>query len=209
MNNLRYLHVKQALADLAEFIRYQRKMEPEFADSKVILVGGSYAATMVVWFKKLYPDLVAGGWASSAPLFAKVDFIEYQQVVGKAIKELGNQTCYDRIRHGIEGTEEMIYNRRTAEFKALFKICDTFNENNDLDVWTFFETISSIIAGIVQYQTNNDIPLMCNSLLKYNDDVDALSHFWLKYMPLRKGCVDVSYNSMIKALRGTLHSNGE
>lgn len=74
VDNLKYLHVKQALADLAHFIKYQRENYPGLANSKVIMAGGSYSATMVVWFKRLYPELLTGGWASSAPLLAKVDF---------------------------------------------------------------------------------------------------------------------------------------
>jgi len=73
--NIQYLHVKQALADLAHFINTQKAEYEGLKDSKVIIVGGSYSATMVTWFKKVYPDLVAGGWASSAPLIAKVNFV--------------------------------------------------------------------------------------------------------------------------------------
>lgn len=73
--NMEYLHVLQALEDLAHFIRTMKSTIPGMANSKVILVGGSYSATMVTWFKKIYPDLATGSWASSAPLLAKVDFV--------------------------------------------------------------------------------------------------------------------------------------
>lgn len=72
--NMKYLHVRQALADLAHFIRTMKATIPGMTNSKVILTGGSYSATMVTWFKKLYPDLATGCWASSAPLLAKADF---------------------------------------------------------------------------------------------------------------------------------------
>lgn len=39
------------------------------------MVGGSYAGTMAVWMRQVYPDSVDGAWASSAPLLAKVDFV--------------------------------------------------------------------------------------------------------------------------------------
>lgn len=72
--NMKYLNVRQALADLAHFIRTMKATIPGMSNSKAILTGGSYSATMVTWFKKLYPDLAAGCWASSAPLFAKANF---------------------------------------------------------------------------------------------------------------------------------------
>lgn len=89
--NLKYLNVKQALADLAHFIRTMRQEIPGMENSKAILTGGSYSATMVTWFKKLYPDLVAGSWASSAPLYAKVDFWGiYISVIEKSFKPFRN-----------------------------------------------------------------------------------------------------------------------
>lgn len=153
MENLKYLHVKQALADVAHFIQYKRETVPALANSKVIMSGGSYSATMVVWFKKLYPELLNGGWASSAPILAKVNFLEYKEVVGKALRELGSQQCYDRVQNGIAELEQMIENKRSAEVKAMLKLCNSFDHNNDLDLWSLFGSISNIFSSIVQYQS--------------------------------------------------------
>lgn len=71
---MKWNSVDQALADLAYFITYIKSQIPSLANSKVILVGGSYAATMVTWMRQKYPTLMAGAWASSAPLIAKADF---------------------------------------------------------------------------------------------------------------------------------------
>lgn len=152
LENLKYLHVKQALADVAHFIRYQRETNPQLSHSKVIISGGSYSATMVVWFSKLYPELVNGGWASSAPLVAKVDFIEYKEVTGKAIRELGSKQCYDRIERGINELERMFDEKRSAEAKSMLQLCDVFDEKNNLDLWTLFSSISNLFAGLVQTQ---------------------------------------------------------
>lgn len=146
------MHVKQALADLAHFIEYKRETVPELANSKVIMAGGSYSATMVVWFKKLYPELLNGGWASSAPLLAQVDFPEYMEVVGKAFRVLGSEQCYNRIQNGIAELESMILGNRVAEAKAMLQLCNNFNANNDLDVWTLFSGMAYLFAGVAQYQ---------------------------------------------------------
>lgn len=71
--NLRFLNVDQALADIAYFILELKKQE-RFANSKIILYGGSYAANMALWFKQRYPHLVEGAVASSGPIKGKVDF---------------------------------------------------------------------------------------------------------------------------------------
>lgn len=151
--NLKYLHVKQALADLAHFIEHKRETVPALANAKVIMAGGSYSATMVVWFKKLYPQLLTGGWASSAPILAKVDFFEYKEVVGKALRELGSEQCYQRVENGVAELQAMITGKRSAEVKAMLKLCNSFDHHNDLDLWSLFGSISNIFSGIVQYQS--------------------------------------------------------
>lgn len=151
--DLQYLHVKQALADVAKFIQTFKAENAQLTNSKVLISGGSYSATMVVWFKRLYPDLVVGGWASSAPLLAKVDFYEYKEVVGKAFKKLGGEKCYNRIEKGIADLEGLFANGRSAEARAMLRVCSDFDHNNDLDLWTLFSSISNIFAGVAQYQT--------------------------------------------------------
>ncbi|XP_036332846.1 putative serine protease K12H4.7 [Rhagoletis pomonella] len=195
VENLKYLHVKQALADLAHFISFQRQNNTALANSKVIMAGGSYSATMVVWFKHLYPELLNGGWASSAPLLAKVDFSEYKEVTGRALLELSGQQCYDRVHNGTAELEAMIQQGRAAEVKAMMKICNNFDENNDLDLWTLFSTISNLFAGIVQYQSGDDVPIVCNYLLAQEDDATAIAKFLLNY--IGTGCVDLTYKDTL------------
>lgn len=72
---MKFLNIDQALADLAHFVEEMRRAIPGAENSKVIMAGGSYSATMVAWFRQKYPHLVDGGWASSAPLLAKLDFV--------------------------------------------------------------------------------------------------------------------------------------
>lgn len=151
--NLKYLHVKQALADVVKVIEFLKSDNAQLANSKVLLAGGSYSATMVVWFKRLYPDLIVGGWASSAPLLAKVDFTEYKEVVGQAFLELGGQKCYDRIQNGIAELESMFANKRGAEARAMLRLCNFFDDQNDLDLWSLFGSISNVFSGVAQYQT--------------------------------------------------------
>lgn len=75
VEELRFLSVDQALADLAHFISFVKRTYPGLSDARVIIVGASYAASMVTWFSQKYPHLVDGAWSSSAPVFAHVDFI--------------------------------------------------------------------------------------------------------------------------------------
>lgn len=55
--NLQYLNVDQALADIAYFIE-EKKRELGKENAKVIVFGGSYAGNMAVWARLKYPHLI-------------------------------------------------------------------------------------------------------------------------------------------------------
>lgn len=146
--NMQYLTIEQALADLANFIAVT-KQEPRFQNSNVILVGGSYSATMVAWFRQLYPHLAVGAWASSAPVFAKADFIEYKEVVGAAIRFVGGNQCHQRLENAFAEAEALIANGEADRFRDLFRFCDDFE--SEIDAGPAFSTLTDILAGVVQY----------------------------------------------------------
>ncbi|XP_064550582.1 putative serine protease K12H4.7 [Drosophila montana] len=199
--NIQYLHVKQALADLAHFITTQKATYEGLSDSKVIIVGGSYSATMVTWFKKTYPDLVVGGWASSAPLFAKMNFVEYKEITGESIALMGGSACYKRIENGIAEMEAMIASKRGAEVKALLKLCERFDVYSDLDTWTLFSEISDIFAGLVQTHNAGNIEAVCQKIMAESSDLVGVSSYILSEFEESGGnCHDLSYDAIIGVL---------
>ncbi|XP_043863436.1 putative serine protease K12H4.7 isoform X2 [Drosophila mojavensis] len=206
-DSLQFLHVKQALADLAHFIKTQKASYKGLSDSKVIIVGGSYSAAMVTWFKRTYPDLVAGGWASSAPLFAKVDFVEYKEIAGQSIVLMGGSDCYNRIQKGIAEMEAMFANKRGSEVKALLKLCEPFDVYSDLDVWNLFSEISDIFSGVVQTHNTGQIEGVCQKIMAEGSDLVGLSKFLLsEFGESTSKCNDLSYNAMIDTLSDTRYS---
>lgn len=140
--------IEQALADLAHFITHIKRQD-RYANSNVILVGGSYAATMVAWFRQLYPHLAVGAWASSAPVLAQADFIEYKEVVGAAINHIGGRACYNRLENAFAQAEELIANGEHERFRELFRLCDDFNA--EIDAPHALSTFTDVLAGVVQY----------------------------------------------------------
>uniref|UniRef100_A0A1L8EGF3 Putative serine protease n=1 Tax=Haematobia irritans TaxID=7368 RepID=A0A1L8EGF3_HAEIR len=204
--NMKYLHVRQALADLAHFIRTMKATIPGMSNSKVILAGGSYSATMVTWFKKLYPDLATGCWASSAPLHAKANFFEYKEIMGQSITLVGGETCHQRIKHGIAEMESMFENKRGAEVKAMLRLCNSFNENSDLDIWTLFYEISEIFAGLVQAHNDGDIQKACNRIMEGSTDLIGVANYILDNFG-KSSCTDMSYRSYVGLIMDSAFSN--
>jgi hypothetical protein len=182
IDNLRFLNVDQALADLAHFIVHIKQTIPEVRNSGVILVGGSYSATMATWFMQKYPHLANGAWSSSAPLEAKVDFVEYKEVVSESIEIVGGENCTRRIRNAFEELEKLIAENNTRRIEEVFHLCHPLNLNNDLDVWSFVSDMAGPWSGIVQYHSerDQDVQSQCEILVN-NDiesDIEALSHWW-------------------------------
>ncbi|KAF8356492.1 hypothetical protein PRIPAC_95140 [Pristionchus pacificus] len=94
VENLKYLTSRQAIEDIAEFIR--QKNEEKKEEQKWIVVGGSYAGALSAWSRLIHPELIVGSLSSSAPLLAQMDFYGYLQTVEEDLKKIGGP-CHDQM----------------------------------------------------------------------------------------------------------------
>lgn len=209
--NLRFLSIDQALADLANFISTMRSDETLNATGGVILVGGSYAGTMVAWFRQKYPHLVNGAWASSAPLRAKLDFSEYKETVGESIRSVGGEDCFDKIEESFRLVDDYLLNGEIDHLRKLFDLCDDFDGKEKLDIWNFVSTLSDIIAGYVQNHRPGVIETICREIMRENqnattdvesDELYAFAKFiWRRLFNPNQKCISVNYKKDIVHLQ--------
>ncbi|XP_045494073.1 putative serine protease K12H4.7 [Colias croceus] len=161
--NLRFLNVDQALADLAYFIS-EMKSHPRFANSKVVLYGGSYAANMVIWFKQKYPHLVVGGVGSSGPILAKVDFTGYLEVVHQAFLSEGGEQCIATIRQGIADTiAAMNTEAGRRELERNLRLCAPLDYNNEYELGFLSGLISWTFSTSVQQARPGSLRTICDN----------------------------------------------
>lgn len=197
--NLLFLTVDQALADLARFIAHIKETNVLLRNSAVILVGASYAAALTTWFMQEHPDLAQGAWVSSAPLNAKVDFFEYREVVSKSIEIAGGSNCSQRIYRAYNELEKLITANELTRVEKLFNLCFPLNFSNQLDVSIFLSGLTNSFAHIVQWhrETTQDIQKMCSVINdgKIDEDIDALSQWWLSQNP---NCFNHLYVNYVK-----------
>ncbi|KAJ8924676.1 hypothetical protein NQ315_000827 [Exocentrus adspersus] len=161
--NMRYLSSQQALEDIAEFISAMNRQYNLAPDVKWILFGGSYSASLAVWARQKYPHLVHGAMASSGPLFAKLDFYEYLEVVADSLAT-HSQQCVDSVKTAFLQLENFITNPGTENVTAIFNLCYDINLSENKipnNVAYLFERLSSNIAGVIQY---HGIPGQANSI---------------------------------------------
>lgn len=177
--SLQYLTVDQALADLAYYIDFIKANIPQLKKSKVILAGGSYAGTMATWFRQKYPKHCAGAWASSAPLLAKADFIEYKEVVGQAYHQIGGLSCHARINEAFIEMEKLITKNEVNRLENEFLLCYPMDVTHKINVWNFFSALSNIMAAAVQNARPGTIKNVCDVITnpQYPDGIAALAAY--------------------------------
>ena len=94
IENMRYLSSRQGLDDLGHFMTAMTSTYD--LTGSWITFGGSYPGSMSAWMRLRFPHLVAGSVSSSGPLFAKLNYFEYLEVVANALDTTGPGCSIDK-----------------------------------------------------------------------------------------------------------------
>lgn len=157
--NLQWLTSEQALADFAQFLTWL-KADKNALDSPVISFGGSYGGMLTAWFRIKYPHIVAGGIASSAPIWQFTgltpDYV-YNQIVSRDFQNADpTGTCARSIR---ASWQMMTYFSNLPDglvfLTETFKPCTPFNESIQVtgDLFAYIANAFSYMA-MVDYPYN-------------------------------------------------------
>jgi len=116
-SSLEFLTSRQAVEDVANFVRTMNDMYGLTAQNKWVTWGGSYPGMLAGWSRLKHPELIHASVASSAPVLAQVDMPEYNDRVAAAYSVSsngvgGSEACTAAIRKGHEMIGEMF---KTAE----------------------------------------------------------------------------------------------
>lgn len=157
---LKFLNLESAIADLARFQKFM--MEEKGMKGKWVAFGGSYAGTLAAFYREKHPKLVVGALASSAPVYMKNDFSEYDAHVAKVINAT---TCGDKVREAVSMIEERMKTPEGAqEVKKIFKASELKN-NKD-----FLYVVADMLAAAVQYGRDK---VFCTALESDSDPVQG------------------------------------
>lgn len=200
--NLQYLNVDQALADLAYFIETKKK-EKNLEKSTVIVFGGSYAGNMAAWARLKYPHLIQGALASSAPVYAKADFYEYYEVVTKSLGKYSGK-CVEDVKTAFDSVEELLTAQGGPDkLKLYFNLCNVPNVKSPSDLGVLMNTLAEMFAATVQYDNvengQTKIAALCNIMTAAHlgSPLQRLAHVVSK----PGMCLDVNYNNFVEKYR--------
>jgi len=174
---LKFLSSRQALEDLGHFMTSMNRRHN--LTGSWITFGGSYPGSLSAWMSLKFPHLVAGSVSSSGPLYAKLDYFEYFQVVSDSLDTTG-PGCNLALTEAITALEKVVTNPDYFEYiSTKFKLCNQFDGFNNLDVISFMELLIDHLAGIVQYNGfyDEDIFSICAIMTDQSieDPVDRLA----------------------------------
>jgi pimeloyl-ACP methyl ester carboxylesterase len=138
--DLRFLTTEAALDDLAYFQR-------QLSDQKNwtgtwIAFGGSYPGSLSAYYRLKFPYLVAGSLASSAPVMAKEDFIEYDT----HMTQVAGPQCASQMRQVVSEVEATLNNA-----DELSRMKNLFEASEIKDSVDFLYLIADTGAAAIQY----------------------------------------------------------
>lgn len=201
--NMYLLSSTQALNDLATFRDWFAK-EYHVEDAKWIVIGGSYSGNLSAWARQQYPHLFVGSIASSAPVWAQVDFPEYLWNVEEQLTD----ECRDTMEDAFIQIDKMVESESgRKELNELFNICPGMSIGTSYDdVANFLTLISDPIAGIIQYASadGKDVKDMCDSVTNTSNGSTNLERYANLIKEQYGGeCIDPSFKSWIDSLKNT------
>ena len=218
--NLQYLSSEQGLADLANFrSKYGRAQQLDSA--KWVTFGGSYPGALSAWARLKYPHLFHAAVASSAPVYAELNFTQYLEVVQASIIQDGGADCLAAIRQGMADVNNMVVTGPgRAQLESTFHTCAPI-ANLSIEMSSFAQGVAGMFMGVVQYNRDNvafegrtvvTITDVCNIMKNTTiseplNRLAAVSNFLLA----KEGgkCFDTSYSESIKDLKNTTWSGAE
>ena len=108
-DNLRYLSSEQALADVARFHDFIVDKYQLTENNRWISFGGSYSGALSAWLRIKYPHLISGAVATSAPVWPKLNFMEYLEVVQASLATSKQQdACPNAVKAATTKLDAML-----------------------------------------------------------------------------------------------------
>lgn len=161
--DLSYLTTEAALEDLAYF--QQNISQRTNWQGKWVAFGGSYPGSLSAYYRLKHPELVVGALASSAPVMAKEDFIEYDAHV----TAVAGPTCANQMRAVVDQVEATLDNDvALQQMKVLFDAADV---NDPID---FLYLIADVGAAAIQYGMHDSF---CTSLSSHATPLEGYADF--------------------------------
>lgn len=205
VDNLRWLTIHQALADIAQFINFIRANYYGTSNSRVILWGRGYGGSLAVWMRQKYPNLVDGAFASSAPINAVLEHPQFMSNAFYTINSIGGPECGSIVDGAFRFMEESIRLRNTTYMQERLRLCRPVDLDIEEDITRLYYGISSEIGfQFVSHARYADIDDKCtlmrgldNPEIPAVNDLDAFARWFVDDFNRNLECLDYSNDALL------------
>jgi len=174
VRNLLFLNSRQALEDLADFIK-AKNTELNIENPKWVVFGGSYPGALALWFRQQHPELTVGAVGSSAPIELKTDFFDYLRVCEDSYRSYDSK-CADNIKSGFDSLHNLLDTKNGRDqLDQAFGLDPPLSKQNltYTNLQNFYMTIMGNFMVAVQYsrvnagifKTDGSIPDVCKLMV--------------------------------------------
>jgi hypothetical protein len=115
----KFLTTEQSLADIDRFARTfaRPNIKHDLRPSKTpwIFIGGSYPGMRAAFMRTKYPDTIFAGFASSAPVQAKIDMTSYFDPIYRGMQAYGFGNCSRDIQASVRWVDDMLERKGSAK----------------------------------------------------------------------------------------------
>ncbi|CAK4693768.1 unnamed protein product [Aphanomyces euteiches] len=152
IESLKYLTSYQALQDLVAVQQHIIEQRNLTSANKWVAFGGSYSGVLAGFVRAKFPNNFVGSVASSAPVWAKTDFVEYSEKVAYGLKFFGGDKCLNNVGQAMKDFHALMVSTKQEDadlFKRLFNPCAPIK--NDLDRAVLEVDMFGNFQSIAQY----------------------------------------------------------
>lgn len=205
VENLRWLTIHQALADLAQFINFIKANYYGARNSRVVLWGRGYGGSLAVWARQKYPSLVDGAFASSAPINAVLENPQFMRNAFYTITSIGGSECGEILHGAFRFIEDSIRQRNTTYIEQRLQLCSPIDIDVAEDVSRLYYGISADIGyQFVSHSRYGDIDEKCTIMrgldtdIPAENDLDAFSRWFVDEYNRNLECLNYSNEAVLR-----------
>jgi len=203
--NLAFLTVEQAVADIATLVTtlydHLGKDEP----ASVILWGTGYGGALATFARKKYPHLITGAFASSGTFRAEVFDTSYHDSLSGNLLRLGSLDCHTRVRNAFDVLLYLFENNQSDYIRERLRLCEAIDLDDTQDVGLLFELFIDLISNYIRENEMFGITTFCRDMTYYPaDNLNSLIRWAVfVYGYDFDECINTNYTQLIGRLANT------
>ncbi|CAD5214267.1 unnamed protein product [Bursaphelenchus xylophilus] len=147
-DDFKYMSTQQALEDYRHFILEMNKKLDTQAP-KWLILGGSYAGMLTIWFRQRFPELSIGAISSAGPVNVVLNFTGYMQLAQHGY-EKRNPECAKHLKAAFAELKSLLNDVKSERLFELYPNLTHYDLNNKRERHLFAYEIVMDAYGQIQ-----------------------------------------------------------